>query len=217
MGISSMTGDRPAITGVVLAGGQSRRMGRDKRFIELGGLTLLDRVCAVLAEIFNEVLVVVAEPTPALRDSPHRVVIDKIPGCATLGGLYTGLGEAKHNRVFAVACDMPFLNKAVIGRMIDLGSAFDVVMARLGDRLQPMHAIYSKACQSHMYDMIKRSNLKLQDLAANPELRVKVIEERELRSVDRRLLSFMNVNTPSDLEFARKWLEGRGSKPEPTA
>lgn len=194
------------MTGLLLAGGKSRRMGRDKRFLELGGRTLLERSLGVLEGLFAEVLLSVAEPLPEFRDLRARVVFDMVPDCATLGGLYTGLSSASHPRVFTAACDMPFLAPPLIRRMADLGRDADVVMVRLANGLQPMHAIYSKACLPHMERMLQAKNLRVQDLVSVSSLSVKVLSEEDVREADPKLLSFLNVNQPADLEFARKLL-----------
>lgn len=200
----------PNITGVLVAGGQSRRMGRDKRFLELGGHTLLQRALSVLQSLFAEVLVALAEPMPQLTGQSCRVVTDLIPNCATLGGLYTGLASASHPRIFAVGCDMPFLNPAVIRRLAKLGAQADVVMPKLVTGLQPMHAVYSTACLPHLERMATAQQLRVQGLVEVPGLTVKLVPEKDFLDVDPQLLSFFNINTPADLEFARKLLAGSG-------
>ncbi|MFM8552708.1 MAG: molybdenum cofactor guanylyltransferase, partial [Nitrospiraceae bacterium] len=181
------------LAGLLLAGGQSRRMGQDKRFIDLGGKTLLERSLAVLEGLFEEVLVSVAEPLPELKSRPARIVTDLIPGCATLGGLYTGLSLASQPRVFAAACDMPFLAASLIRRMVELGRDADVVIVRLATGLQPMHAIYSKACLPHLERMLHSKNLSVQEVASAPGLSVKVLSEEEARAVDPQLVSVLYV------------------------
>lgn len=208
-----MSAETSEMTGVLLAGGKSRRMGRDKRFLELMGQTLLERVLSVLETLFSDILVVAAEPEPQLTSLRHRLVTDLIPGCATLGGLYTGLSLAGHPRIFACAVDMPLLDQAVIERMIRLGQGADVVMAKLASGLQPMHAIYSRSCLPHLERMVRATSLKVQDLAAAPDLLVRLVSEDELKDLDPRFLSFLNINTPADLEFARKLLAGRRDNP----
>ena len=197
------------MTGVLLAGGKSRRMGRDKRFLELEGRTLLERALSVLESLFSEVIVVVAEPVPRISGLRHQVVTDLVPNCATLGGLYTGLSSAAHGRIFAAACDMPFLNQSVIKWMAKLDRNADVVMAQLANGLQPMHAVYSKACLPHLERMLNSRNLKVQELSQTPGLSVRLVSEDELREADPQFLSFLNINTVADLEFARKLLAGK--------
>ncbi len=197
------------MTGVLLAGGKSLRMGQDKRFLDLAGQTLLERALSVLESLFSEILVVAAEPEPKLASLRHKLVTDLIPGCATLGGLYTGLSLAGHPRVFACATDMPLLDRAVIERMAELGQGADVVMAKLASGLQPMHAIYSKACLPHLERMARTKNLRVQELSRATDLTVRLVAEHELEDLDPRFLSFLNINTPADLEFVRKLLAGR--------
>jgi len=199
------------LSGVLVAGGKSRRMGQDKRFLSLGGRTLLERTLAVLDSLFSEVLVVVSEPLPETVALGHRVVMDLIPGCATLGGLYSGLHSSSHDRIFAVGCDMPFLSVAVIERLAELDRGADVVMPRLSTGLQPMHAIYSKACLAPLERMATAENLRVQDLCQDESLSVRVVAEDELRAVDPNLLSFFNINTPADLELALKLVAHRAS------
>ena len=192
------------VTGVVLAGGKSRRMGRDKRFLDVGGQALLKRVCETMASLFTECLLSVAEPSPELEGMGHRLVVDEIPDCASLGGLYTGLLAATNSRIFVVACDMPFITHTTIQRILELSEDYDVVMARLATGLQPMHAVYSKACLPSIQRMMKNSTLKIQMLAQTPSLKTKIVNEKEVAPTPEELLSFLNINTPMDLEMARK-------------
>lgn len=200
----------PNMTGVLVAGGKSRRMGRDKRFLELGGQALLQRALSVLQSLFEEVLVALAEPLPQLTGQGYRIVTDLIPDCAALGGLYTGLSAASHSRVLTVGCDMPFLNPAVIRRLAELGAQADVVIPKLATGLQPMLAVYSRTCLPHLEQMIRAQQFKVQGLAEVPGLTVKLIPEKDFLDVDPQLLSFFNINTPADFEFARKLLAGSG-------
>jgi molybdenum cofactor guanylyltransferase len=190
------------VTGVLLAGGKSRRMGVDKRFLELGGETLLRRALSVYERLFRDILIVVAEPVPELRALGHEIVTDLIPGCAALGGLYTGLSRARSPRVFAAACDMPFLNSAVIGHLLEFGDD-DVVMPKLATGLQPMHAVYAKTCLPYFEQMMAINNLSIQSVVEHHTLRTRYVPEEPLRTLDPQLLSFLNLNTPEDANLAR--------------
>ena len=192
------------VTGVLLAGGRSRRMGADKRFLEVGEKTLVERALEVYEQLFGEILVVVAEPSADLAIIRHRVLIDMIPDCGSLGGLYTGLEGATRERVFAAACDMPFLNSAVIAHLVALSGKSDIVMPKLATGLQPMHAVYAKTCLPHFRRMIDARRFTIHEVTQNAMLTVRFVPEDELRTIDPRLLSFLNLNTPADLEFARK-------------
>jgi len=89
-----------------------------------------------------------------------------------------------------------------------MGPQADVVMPRLATGLQPMHAVYSKACLPHLERMAKEQRLKVQNLAEVAGLTVKLVPEKDFLDLDPQLLSFFNINTPADLEFARKLLAG---------
>jgi len=193
------------VTGVLLAGGKSRRMGEDKRYLVVGEQTLLERGLSVLRSIFQEVLVVIAQDSPQL-DVDARVVRDLVPGCGSLGGLYTGLMQATTPYTFVVACDMPFLDPTVISRFTSGRVTADIVMAKLAARLHPMHALYGKQCLPVVEQMIQARQLKIQEMVSHESLRVRYITEADLFTIDPSGRSFQNVNTPADLEVARSLL-----------
>ena len=193
------------VTGILLAGGQSRRMGEDKRYLLVGEQTLLERGLSVLRSIFQEVLVVIAQDSPPLRIDAV-VVRDLVPDCGSLGGLYTGLMQATTPCIFAVASDMPFLDKAVIAQFTSRRTIADIVMAKLASGLHPMHALYGKRCLPALEQMIRARQLKLQELVSQPSLQVQYLTEAELSSIDPSGRSFYNVNTLADLDAARSLL-----------
>jgi molybdenum cofactor guanylyltransferase len=191
------------VTGILLAGGKSRRMGEDKRFLQVGERTLLERSLAVLRSLFQHVLVVIAQDSPPLQ-ADVAVIRDLVPNCASLGGLYTGLRQASTEHVFVVACDMPFLNPEAVRYVTGLKQEADIVMAERPSGLQPMHALYSRRCLPVLEEMVRTHHLKIQDIVANPSLKVRLIKGGELSRIDPEGRSFLNVNTPADLDAARK-------------
>jgi molybdopterin-guanine dinucleotide biosynthesis protein A len=193
------------VTGVLLAGGKSRRMGEDKRHLVVGEQTLLKRGLAVLRSTFQHVLVVIAQDSPPLGVDAS-VVRDLVPDCGSLGGLYSGLMQATTPWVFVVACDMPFLNQAVIAQFTSRRTTADIVMAKLDARLQPMHALYGKQCLPVLEQMVRARQLKIQEMVSQSSLRVCYVTEADLLSIDPSGRSFYNVNTLADLEAARSLL-----------
>lgn len=192
------------VTAVVLAGGKSRRMGQDKRRLEVSGLSLLQRVLSALEPLFPIRVIVAADPEPWLEAFGLPVWTDIYPGLAALGGLYTALTHSKTEGVFVVAADMPSLEAKAIALVVERSAQVDVAMPSLSTGVQPMHAVYGKACLPVLEQMIKQGNLSIQDLLREPSLRISLVEEVEVRAVDPHLLSFLNINTPADLEMARK-------------
>jgi molybdenum cofactor guanylyltransferase len=190
------------VTGILLAGGKSRRMGEDKRYLLVGEQTLLERGLSVLHSIFQEVLVVIAKDSDPLGVDA-RVVRDQVPECGSLGGLYTGLIQATTPWIFVVACDMPFLNHAVIDLFTNRRGAVDIVMAKLAGQLHPMHALYGKRCLPVVEQMIQSRRLKIQGMVSQSSLRVQYVTEADLHTLDPTGRSFYNVNTVAELEKAR--------------
>ena len=194
------------MTGLIMAGGKSRRLGQDKRFLMLGGKTCLQRVLQAYQGLFDEILVVADVKEPFQSMGLH-VVEDLIPGRATLGGLYTGLRHAAGDRVFASAVDMPCLSAETIRIVLEQADQGDIVIPDLNGKLQPMHAVYSKACLPYLMELVEASRLKVQELCAIPGLRLHRIPQSVFERVDPELRSFFNINTPEDLALARTWIE----------
>lgn len=194
------------ITGVLLAGGRSTRMGVDKRLLEVEGQTLLARALGVLDEVFDQVLVSFADRDSAVAVAGHRVVYDLLPNCATLGGLYSALTVAETEWLFAVACDMPLVESVVVDSLVRRCAGADYVVPVLSTGPQPMHACYRKTCLPVLKRMAEAGDLRLQALMEDPTLHGLQVSEAELLALDPHLRSFINVNTPADLEMVRKLL-----------
>lgn len=191
------------VTGVILAGGKSRRMGEDKRFLTVGTATLLERCRLVMVNSFPEVLIVTAQDSPPLEGHGCHVHQDLIPDCGSLGGLFTGLTLATHSRIFVVACDMPFLNQEMIRFFVTRDPTADVVMGRLPSGLQPLHAVYGKRALPFLERMARARKLKIQDIVSESSLKITIVSSSEWASLDPTSQSFQNVNTPADLDAAR--------------
>jgi len=184
------------VTGIVLAGGKSSRMGHNKALIEFQGKRLIEATVDCLKTLFPEVLIIANDP-PLYSYLGVKVVPDLIPDSGSLGGIYTGLSTASHPTCFFVACDMPFLNADLITLLIREAEDWDVVIPRVRGELQPLHAIYAKSCLPLIKESIDSGVLKITRFFQ--KARVKIIEESTLRAVDPHLLGFVNVNTPPEL------------------
>ncbi len=196
------------MTGIVLAGGKSSRMGFNKAFIEFGGRRLIESTVARLARLFPEVLIIANDPD-CYAYLDVRVIPDLIPNSGSLGGIYTGLSAAAHPKGFFVACDMPFLNPDLIALLVREAEGWDVVVPRVEGELQPLHAVYAKSCLPFIKEAIDLGMLKIARFF--PKVKVKIIDEPALRAVDPHLLGFMNVNTPLELEKAEAIRRQRSS------
>jgi molybdopterin-guanine dinucleotide biosynthesis protein A len=192
------------IGGMVLAGGGSSRLGADKTVETVGDKSLLERVVLQLSFLDSEILLVTAQEMscPWLEGYPRlKKVTDIYPGNGPLGGIYTGLELSGSFYNLAVAGDMPFLNRDLLGYMAGLAAGYDLVVPRLNGLLEPLHAVYSRACLAPMEQMLKQGIFGVNKLF--PLVRVRYVEAEEIDRFDPAHLSFFNINTKSDLAWAR--------------
>jgi molybdopterin-guanine dinucleotide biosynthesis protein A len=191
-------------TAVVLVGGRSRRFGGDKAAAMVGGRPVIARVLDTVRAVCRRVIVVSsAEGLPGLRlPADVEVVADEYPGTGPLGGICTGLRRAACDRALVVGADMPFLNRALLGLMAQL-EGYDAVVPRRSDgHLQPLHAVYAPACLPAMEARLARGELAVWPVLR--EVRTRYLHEAEYTPLDPEGLSFFNLNTPADLERARR-------------
>jgi molybdopterin-guanine dinucleotide biosynthesis protein A len=192
---------RPSITGIILSGGKSSRMGVNKAFIEIDGVPIISRIHGLFKELFQEIIIVANEKELFGRFDAN-IYSDLFPNCGVLGGLYTGLFFSSFPYSFCVASDMPFLKESVIEYLMNSIDHFDVIVPKAEDGLQPLHAIYSKDCLKPMREIIEKGKYKVIDFY--PMVKIKIIEQHEFRSLDPTGESFINVNTPEELLLIRK-------------
>ena len=195
--------DIRSITAVVLAGGRSRRLGRDKALELVGGVPLVSRVTSAIEAISSETVIVVAEERQAQAlplPGDARIVRDLYPNAGSLGGILTGLIAATGVWTLVVACDMPFLNRALLSEMASNRDDCDAVVPLLNGRPEPTHALYSKVCIEPIRNKLEAGELKIS--AFFESVRVKYVPQRTVEMIDPGLWSFFNVNTPQDLVIA---------------
>ena len=198
--------DADAITAVILAGGRSRRLGRDKAVVLFDGEPLIRRVIRRAAAGVNaragDVVVVVADPARAAAlplESEQRTAVDAFPGSGPLGGIYTGLVAARTDWSLVVACDLPFLSVPLLRYMAGLRDGADIVAPVVNGRPEPTHALYSRRCQPAIAARLQAGRLKAADLFSDVDVTVRYTDETEIRRFDPELLSFFNINRPADL------------------
>jgi molybdenum cofactor guanylyltransferase len=188
--------------GVILAGGQSSRMGANKALLEFGGEPLIGRVARQFTTWFEQVVVVTNTPDQyTFLNLP--MTSDRIPGLGPLGGLEAGLTASRFEHAFFAACDMPFLNEGLIRYLVAQAPGYDIVVPRIGDEYEPMHAIYARSCLPVITANLDERRLKL--LRIFDAVRVRTVETSEITTFGAPERLFFNCNTPEDLEQARNW------------
>lgn len=185
------------ITGVILVGGKSSRMGRDKAFLKVEGRSFFERILNVFKESFNQVVLSGGrEERFAAYGLP--VFPDIYPG-SSLGGLYTGLYNAETEYVFVSSCDLPFPNEELLRYLCGLKDGFDAVVPSTKYGYEPLFALYSKNCLEPIRTLLDRGEFRAS--AYYPLVNVRYVSAEELAPFDPHGRAFVNVNTPE--EFAK--------------
>lgn len=183
------------VTGVILAGGQSSRMGSNKALLPYRGGRFIEAIHRQLAELFDEVLLVTNTPEQ-YSFLPCRKVSDIFPGLGALAGLQSGLHHSGCEYIFAVACDMPYLNSALIRRLASLRDGNDVVIPECDAGVEPLHAVYGRRCLEPMAAALTDSRKRI--ISFFPEVRVRTFSREEVALFDPAYDSFRNINTPAE-------------------
>ncbi|QOX78064.1 molybdenum cofactor guanylyltransferase [Trichlorobacter lovleyi] len=183
------------ITGIVLVGGKSRRMGQDKALLAVQGKTLVERALEPFQQAFAQVLLI--------GDRPERfagcrlpVVPDLYPG-SSLGGLYTGLYHARTEHVFVTSCDLPFPNPAILRYLCNARGSYDAVIPCSSQGAEPLFACYRKSCLDTMRNQLQEGIFSIS--TACSQLHVRQVPYPDIAPFDPAGTAFLNLNTPEDI------------------
>jgi molybdopterin-guanine dinucleotide biosynthesis protein A len=205
--------DASPLTAVVLAGGQSRRMGADKALLRLpsGGPTLIERVVAAARAVTNDV-VIVAEDGERLPATAVRVVADAIPHAGPLAGLVAGFEAANCPDILALACDLPYLSVPLLRWMVAQPRAWDALVPYLPGEdgkvgWQPLHAVYRRTSLEPMRAALGRGERRM--TAFFDAIYLQELTAEAMRPYDTELRSTRSVNTPAAWAAAARWLRSR--------
>ncbi|WP_224983059.1 molybdenum cofactor guanylyltransferase [Geomonas agri] len=183
------------ITGVILVGGKSRRMGRDKAFLQLLGRPLFERVLDLFRESFPEV-VLVGDRGERFAGYDVKVLPDLIPG-SSLGGVYTALAGTDSEWIFVSSCDLPFPSKAILQHLCALREGCDAVVPKTKQGYEPLFALYSKRCLAPIRNLLEQGECCA--YAWYPQAKVKEVGPEEIALLDPAGTAFLNLNTPEDV------------------
>lgn len=208
------------LSALINAGGNSTRMGTHKALLPLppAGRPLLAHTVATAAAVVDGAIYVVANHPPVQAVAAHlpgvTVIPDELPGKGPLAGIAAGLARVP-DWALALACDLPLLQVEVLRLLADLcghatpgrGATWDAVVPIVDGRAESLCAVYHRRCLPFVQAMLEQDNLRIRDLYA--QVRVRYVEEAELRRVDPTLASFTNVNTPQEWESIVRVLSER--------
>jgi molybdopterin-guanine dinucleotide biosynthesis protein A len=191
----------PPLTVAILAGGKSARMGTDKAFVRVRQRPLIEDVIEQLHDLGAETLLITNRPD-AYRHLGRPMFGDVLPDKGALGGLYTALYHSAQPHTLCVACDMPFVVRPLMEHLIALIPEGDAVVPRLNGEAEPFRAVYARACLGPIRAALEAGKMRV--ISFFPAVRVRFVDEAEIERFDPGHLSFFNVNTPEELERARR-------------
>ena len=190
------------VTGFILAGGSSSRMGRNKALLEVDGTPIITRIYRTLASLFHEVVVVTNSPLD-YDFLPCRKVPDIYPGYGSIAGLHSALTHSGTPHSFVTACDLPFLDPTIIRYLCDIctGGGYDAVIPLSNGGQEPLQAVYASACKGVFENAIQQGERKILDILGR--MNIRQVTYDEVRSVGGQANSFLNVNTPEEYNGIR--------------
>lgn len=174
---------------LVLAGGASRRMGRPKAWLTVGHTILVRWVADRLAPDFAETLVSFAEPEQLEQPIPYRVVFDRKLAAGPMAGIEAGLAAARHDPVFVIACDMPFVTREVATIAVAAARTCDAAVPRIDGRPEPVCAAYRKSALPQITASLDAGHRRAADVLSG-------LDVTWLEDVDGAVMR--SLNTPDD-------------------
>ncbi len=195
----------PDVTGVILAGGKSRRMGCDKATLHWQGRTLFAGVLTMMRALFPAVRIAGDRPDLALPEVPYFP--DDYPGSA-LGGLYTGLRVAATDWIFVAPCDLPAPDAELVRCILAQRDGLDAVVPRTRQGFEPLFAAYRKSCLPPMRELLEEGNFRIYDFYS--QVRIGYLDPPQMPAGWRR--SLLNVNSPDDLAQLQQAADRRKEK-----
>jgi molybdopterin-guanine dinucleotide biosynthesis protein A len=198
----------PSFTAIILAGGKSSRMGsyKNKSMLRLNGKYLIDIVRSKLKWVVGDNIIIVGPPERYL--SYKQVVPDLFSQKGPLAGIYSGLRASPSQYNIVVGCDMPFLEIKLLQYMTEDINSNDIVIPRYGcGYIEPLCAIYSKRCLEAIERNLSEHNFSVR--AIFPHLKVKFVEDEDIKKYDPEFYSFFNINYKKDMIEAEKIINNR--------
>ncbi len=194
--------DGQEVTGIILAGGMSRRFGSNKALSRFEGERLIQRLCNTVGSVTDRMMLITNTPDDfAFLELESRK--DLVPRCGPVGGIYTALRTASTPLCLCVACDMPFIRPAFLEYMVERSSGYDVVVPVNEGREEPLCAVYRETCVPAIEHRIQAGRYKITGFFDEVRVLRVAPEDAEFHDAD----MFFNINDMADYGEALKRLE----------
>ena len=180
-------------TAIILAGGQSSRMGKDKGLMLFNGKMLVEYVIDTVKKITDNIIIVTANSD--YNQLGYPCIEDEMKDKGPLGGIYTGLVKSSTQKNLFVGCDMPFLTEKFLSSLINSCSDEDVLLTEHEGKAEPLCSVYDKNCMAHIRQMIEKNQLKITDALAGLKIRVISFDKEDWFKGN----EFANINSIEEL------------------
>lgn len=192
-----MPGDKKnTVTGYILAGGKSSRMGTDKGLMLLDGKPLIEHIIEQLKPAVGNLVIV--SNNPAYAAFGYELITDLVKDIGPAGGIYSALTHSKTDKNFILSCDMPFVTTAAIDFIIQQTSSAQIILPVHKGQMEPMFGLYSKSCLTQWHALIQQGFLKLQEMVCHFNLLKLDVDGNHIFADP----LFININTPEDFKKA---------------
>lgn len=192
----------------IIAGGKSSRMGTDKAFVLLAGKPIIEHIIGRISDLGQAETILITNRPESYAHLNLPMYGDVFPDKGSLGGIYTAIHYSQHPFTLALSCDIPFVNPALLRHILSLrnipidGNPVDVVVPRVDEYPEGLHALYSKRCLDPIRERIEAERLNV--IGFYPKVNVRYLDEPEYAAIDPEKHSFFNVNTPDELQQAEQ-------------
>ncbi|WP_374721604.1 molybdenum cofactor guanylyltransferase [Peribacillus tepidiphilus] len=191
------------VTGILLAGGKSSRMGQNKALLSFSDRKTVEKIASELQEATDEVLLV----TNTFSDYKFlrlKMVEDEYKEKGPLAGIHAGLQAAENEYCFVAACDMPFIQGELIREIVSYLNEYDAVVPNIRGQLHPLFAAYRRSCLESIEACIKNNDLRIRSF--HSKVSTKIMKEEDfstdVRNSSAFLYNFFNMNLPQEYEEA---------------
>ncbi len=189
------------VSGVILSGGRSSRMTFNKAFADICGRSVLEIIIKKFEKYFDDLMIITNEPELYHGLGP-AVYTDVYPHMGPMAGIHSGLYYSRHETIFLLGCDMPFINMELVAYMLENCSGYDCVVPVINNKLQPLAAVYNSSCLTALTDCLENNKLKLTMFVESLDTRY--MYENEIRPFGDIGTMFFNVNDMAALKRARE-------------
>ncbi len=186
---------------IVLAGGQSKRMGKDKAFLSYKGKTFLRNILEKLDKFCNQIIIVGNKDPELYLNEANSInaeinfTKDKYPYAGPLNGLLSVSDLIKNEVVYVTPCDTPLLNGEIIPFLVESLDNYDAVVPQVNGKYQPLNAVYTKNALKKVKDIYEKENVRSL-MGFLKRINTKILDENDIKKIDKDLLTYFSVNTP---------------------